>query len=376
MELKKHITLKHLLIDNKKYIGLQFYSDKVLNSLIKELPNLQWTDEFNMHYIENTTNNLSAIFDLFRGVAWINGKYFFQTTKSKQLDEDFNVEWYRKRDLPTNLKSCPESYFQKLELKRYANNTVKSYVSCFERFINYHKNKEIDSLNEVDIRNYIQMLVQSKHSNSYINQAINSIKFYYEVVLGMPNRFYAIERPRKEAKLPIVLSKIEVLKLIESTNNIKHKCIVSLLYSAGLRRSELLSLKPKDIDSKRMVIKVLGSKGNKDRYTLLSHSILKDLRLYFKQYQPKDYLFEGVRGQKYNANSVYKIVSNAGAKAGLKVKVSPHVLRHSFATHLLESGTDLRYIQILLGHNSSKTTEIYTHVATNTFNLIKNPLDL
>jgi site-specific recombinase XerD len=376
MELKKHITIKHLLIDDKKFIGLQFYSDKVLNSLIKELPNLNWSDEFSMNYIPNTSDNVSKIFDLFRGVAWVNGKYFFQNTRSKNLAEEFDVEWYRKRKLPKEFKNCPESYFQKLELKKYANNTVKSYVSCFEKFINYHKDKDIDKLNEIDIRNYIQMLVQNHHSNSYINQAINSIKFYYEVVLGMPNRFYDIERPRKELKLPIVLSKVDVLKIIDCTNNLKHKCIVSLLYSAGLRRSELLNLKPKDIDSKRMVIKILGAKGNKDRYTLLSTNILTDLRLYFKQYQPKEYLFEGANGNKYNANSVFKIVSNAGDKAGIKVRVSPHVLRHSFATHLLESGTDLRYIQILLGHNSSKTTEIYTHVATNNFNLIKNPLDL
>jgi len=376
MELNKHITLKHLLIDKEKLIGLQFYSDKVLNSLIKELPKLNWSKEFNMYYIPNTPQNISRIFSLFRGVAWVNGKYFFQKTRSKKLDEEFNVQWYRKRKLPQDYKKCPETYLLKLELKKYANNTVKTYVSCFEKFTNYYREDDIDNLNENDIRLYIQNLIQNNHSNSYINQAINSIKFYYEVVLGMPNRFYSIERPRKERKLPIVLSKDDILKIIKNTNNLKHKCIVGLLYSAGLRRSELLNLKPQDIESKRMVIKVKGAKGNKDRYTLLSKSILNDLRLYFKDYRPKEYLFEGANGGKYNANSVYKIVSNTALKAGIHLKVSPHVLRHSFATHLLESGTDLRYIQILLGHNSSKTTEIYTHVATNNFNSIKNPLDL
>lgn len=376
MELNKHITLKHLLIENKKFIGLQFYSDKVLNSLIKELPLLEWSKEFNMYYVPNTSIYLDKIFSLFRGVAWVNGKFFFQNTRSKNLDEEYNVDWYRKRNTPMGQKKCPESYFQKLELKKYANNTVKTYVSCFEKFMNYHIEKDIQDLNENDIRKYIQNLVQNNHSNSYINQAINSIKFYYEVVLGMPNRFYAIERPRKERKLPVVLSKEDVLKIIDSTNNLKHKCVVSLLYSAGLRRSELLNLTPQDIDSKRMVIKVKGAKGNKDRFTLLSNTLLKDLRVYFKQYRPEKYLFEGVKNRKYNANTVFKIVSEAALRAGITVKVSPHVLRHSFATHLLESGTDLRYIQILLGHNSSKTTEIYTHVATNSFNSIKNPLDL
>ena len=177
-------------------------------------------------------------------------------------------------------------------------------------------------------------------------------------------------------KIPIILSKDEARKLIESTNNIKHKCIVGLLYSAGLRRSELLNLKIFDIDSSRMLIHVRGAKGNKDRFSLLSKTILEDLRIYFKEWRPKEYLFESINNGKYSENSVSKIVKNASIKAKLKKRVTPHTLRHSFATHLLEAGTDLRYIQILLGHNSTKTTEIYTHVATSSFNSIKNPLDL
>jgi len=192
----------------------------------------------------------------------------------------------------------------------------------------------------------------------------------------MPNRFYSIERKRKEYKLPEVLPKEDVLSLIENTNNLKHRCIISLLYSAGLRRGELLNLKLHDIDSKRMVIRVQNAKGNKDRYTLLSKSALEDLRKYYKLWKPVNYLFEGVKKDKYSANSVGRIVANAAKKARIKKHVSPHILRHSFATHLLEAGTDLRYIQKILGHNSSKTTEIYTHVATNTFSSIKNPLDL
>lgn len=265
---------------------------------------------------------------------------------------------------------------QKLELKQYSNNTVKSYVSCFEKFINHFKEQSIDTLNENDIRNYLQYLIQVHRSKSYINQAINSIKFYYEVVLGMPNRFYAIERPLKDKKLPIVLSKENVRKLIDNTNNIKHRCIVSLLYSAGIRRSELLNLKLENIDSSRMLIRVEDAKGNKDRYTLLSNTTLADLRKYFKEYVPQLYLFEGQDGGQYSPNSVGKIITNATIKAGIKKQVTPHTLRHSFATHLLESGTDLRYIQLLLGHSSTKTTEIYTHVAKSSFDSIKNPLDL
>lgn len=376
MKFSQHITLKHLLIDNKKYIGLHFYSNKALEILIKQLNGIKWSDEFNMYYVPNKKSQLDEIYDTFRGVAWIDSKYFFNHTRSKELNEVFDVEWHRKRKKPSNYKLCPASYLQKLELKKYANNTVRLYVKLFEEFMNYFSDKDIDHINEVDIRDYLKHLVITNRSNSYINQSINSIKFYYEIVLGMPNRFYRIERPRKQKKLPIVLSKEQVKLMINSTNNIKHKCIVALLYSSGLRRSELLNLKINDIDSSRMLIHIIDAKGNKDRYTILSQNVLADLREYYKQWKPKEYLFEGFKNQPYSGSSVGKIITAAAVKAGIRKKVTPHTLRHSFATHLLENGTDLRYIQILLGHSSTKTTEIYTHVAKSSFDSIKNPLDL
>jgi integrase/recombinase XerD len=176
----------------------------------------------------------------------------------------------------------------------------------------------------------------------------------------MPNRFYSIERPRKREILPKVISLEEVQSIIKNTNNIKHRCIVSLLYSAGLRRSELLNLKMEDIDSKRMVITVKNGKGNKDRQTILSESVLKDLRKYFLEWKPKIYLFESPEGNPYSPESIVKIIKNAARKANIKKNITPHMLRHSFATHLLENGTDLRYIQVLLEHSSTRTTEIYT----------------
>lgn len=376
MRTHRHITLKHLLIDNKKHIGLKFQSDKVLNSLIKELNLIQWNEEFGMYTLPNNKTNLDAVFNLFRGVAWINTNYFFKKTNSKSLNEEFDIQWFRSRIKPEGYRHCPESFLDKLELKRYANNTVKTYVSCFEKFINFYPNKDINQLNENDVRSYLKTLIQNNWSNSYINQSINSIKFYYEVVLGLPNRFYDIERPRTERKLPIVLSKEEIHQLLGATNNLKHRCILALLYSAGLRRSELLNLKLTDIDSKRMLIKVNDAKGNKDRYTLLAKSVLEDLRKYYVKYKPSKYLFEGQKKEKYSATSVMKVLTNAVYKTNIKKHVTPHTLRHSFATHLLENGTDLRHIQVLLGHNSTKTTEIYTHVAVNTYNSIENPLDL
>lgn len=370
----RSITLKHLLIDDEKQIGLQFKSDKVVQALVEQLPTVLWSDRFGMYYLPNTKANLNTIFDIFRGEVWINGNYFFDSSSVLNEDRPKNVGWYRKRELKKDFKRCPAEYLDKLELRKYADNTVKTYVHQFECFINHYNDIEPKRITENEIREYLKLLVQKGRSNSYINQAVNSIKFYYEAVMGMPNRFYAIERPRKQKQLPKVLSKQEVKGLIDATNNIKHRCIVSLLYSAGLRRSELLNLKIEDIDGKRMLITVKGAKGNKDRMTVLSPILLDELRTYFKEYRPQTFLFEGTKNKPYSASSVLKLIANAAKKAGIQKKVTPHMLRHSFATHLLEDGTDIRHIQLLLGHNSTKTTEIYTHVAETSFKGVKDLL--
>lgn len=371
----KSITLYNLMIKNHKMIGIKFYPDKLIQALIKGLPNPKWSATYHMAYIPYSKQNMGIVFNTFRGTVWINYNRFLSNKPINTTNEEVDIAWFRNRKEIPGYRFCPESYLLKLELKRYANSTIRTYVSFFELFINYQNEKELNELDEGDVRVFLQHLIQQNRSNSSVNQAINAIKFYYESVLGMPNRFYEIERPRKDSKLPKVISKQEVLSIIENTNNIKHRCVVELLYSSGLRRSELLNLKLSDIDSKRMLIRVLDGKGNKDRHTILSKTTLKDLRNYYKEYRPQRYLFEGKAGKKYSAQSVLNIVTQAAEKARIKIRVTPHMLRHSFATHLLESGTDLRQIQVLLGHSSTKTTEIYTHVALNTFVSIKNPLD-
>ncbi|MFV0566527.1 MAG: tyrosine-type recombinase/integrase [Flavobacteriaceae bacterium] len=184
-----------------------------------------------------------------------------------------------------------------------------------------------------------------------------------------------IERPKKEKKLPVVLSTDEVKQLLNANRNLKHKTLLCLIYSAGLRIGEAINLKASDIDSKRMLIFIRSAKGKKDRYTILSESFLTMLRDYYRTYRPKDYLFEGQDGGQYTASSAQKILKRAAWRIGLKKPITLHSLRHSFATHLLENGTDIRYIQTLLGHNSPKTTMIYTHVTEPSLRKIKNPFD-
>lgn len=371
----KSITLKHLLIREQRCIGIKFHPDKVIQALIKGLPGIKWTHTYNCAYVPNSRDNIDLIFRTFRGVAWVNSNSFFTNRRVNSDNDELDVDWFRHRITPPDFRTCPEEYLLKLELKRYSNNTVRTYIHSFEKFINAHKDQELLSINEEDIRLYLQKQIQDGHSNAYVNQQINSIKFYYEVVMEMPNRFYSIERPRKEYTLPDVLSKEEVKMIIASTQNLKHRCILSLLYSSGLRIGELLNMKITDIDSKRMIVNIKRGKGNRDRVTLLSEKVLGELRLYYKQSKPVNWLFESPNGGQYSRTSVGIVLKKSAIKAGIRKKVHPHMLRHSFATHLLESGTDLRYIQSLLGHKSSKTTEIYTHVATNTFKTIKNPLD-
>lgn len=274
--------------------------------------------------------------------------------------------------METRLKKYKDLLIQ----KRYSQNTQNIYYSYFKDFCNYFQNENLENITTDQINSYILDHIKSKNiSISQQNQRINAIKFYYEKVLGREKQYYELHRPKKEHKLPKVLSKTEVKRIFDVTKNLKHKCILMLLYSAGLRRSELLNLDPTDIDSKRMIIRINGSKGKKDRISLLSDNLLNLLRQYYKEYRPQKYLFEGQNGGKYSPTSVANILKNVAIKAGIRKNVTPHMLRHSFATHLLEQGTDLRYIQELLGHNSSKTTEIYTHVSKKAIDKIKNPID-
>ena len=296
----------------------------------------------------------------------------------EEVDENSSLTIH-KRITPfdiSNYKVCPDDFIMKLKELRYSLNTEKTYKFALEDYLNYHHTIDIEKLNEGHIQSFLRHLVMERNvSTSYQNQAINAIKFYYERVLGGQRKTYFIDRPKKEKTLPVVLSEEEILLILRSVSNLKHKAILMVIYSAGLRISECINLKIKDIDSNRMQIRVDQSKGKKDRYTLLATKTLHVLRDYFKEYRPKEFLFEGQDGGCYSTRSIQNVFRDAVEKTKIKKKVSVHSLRHSFATHLLENGTNLRYIQSLLGHSNSKTTEIYTHVTTKGFEQLKSPLD-
>ena len=270
-----------------------------------------------------------------------------------------------------------ERFRRYLQSKRYSDNTVATYHDALKVFFIYFKEKSVLDLTHDDViefnNNYI---LAQQLSASYQNQVVNAIKLFYQVERDMKLEIEKVHRPKRAKKLPNVLSMAEVKELVEAPTNLKHRAMLSLIYSGGLRCGELLKLKPVHIDSERSLIFIASGKGKKDRIVPLSGRLLPMLREYYRYYRPKVYLFEGQRpGEPYSEKSLQSVLKQALAKTKIEKPVTLHWLRHSFATHLLENGTDLRYIQEILGHNSSKTTEIYTHVSTKSIQKIKSPFD-
>ncbi|MBX9807650.1 MAG: site-specific integrase [Flavobacteriaceae bacterium] len=270
-----------------------------------------------------------------------------------------------------------EKFKQYLRSKRYSESTIATYGEALKSFLVFYREKPISEITNEDVIIYNnEFILKNNLSASYQNQTVNSIKLFFQTIRDTKMMVDKIHRPKRAKVLPNVLSKEEIKLILNAHSNIKHKMMLSLIYSCGLRCGELLALQPVHIDSKRNIVLLKNAKGKKDRIVPLSPKILEMLREYYKVHKPTTYLFEGqTKGQPYDARSLQLILKQALQKTGITKPATLHWLRHSFATHLLESGTDLRYIQELLGHNSSKTTEIYTHVSTKSIQQIKSPFD-
>lgn len=270
-----------------------------------------------------------------------------------------------------------ERFKQWMEQKRYSDSTVKTYMQAIAAFLRFIKPKtSAEAINE-DMRRFVyQYMIPRKLSYSYQNQAVNAAKLFFKTIKGSLLITEQLERPRREHKLPNVLSKEEVAAILQVLPNQKHRAMLSLIYACGLRRGELLNLKPCNIDSKRHLLIILNAKGKRDRVVPISDKVITMLREYYKVYKPVTWLFEGQdAAERYSETSLQEVLKNALKQAGIQKPVTLHWLRHSYATHLLEAGTDLRYIQELLGHKSSKTTEIYTHVSEKSLQKIVSPFD-
>ncbi|MBW7848170.1 MAG: tyrosine-type recombinase/integrase [Bacteroidales bacterium] len=266
---------------------------------------------------------------------------------------------------------------EQLKLKAYSENTMRTYSIEFAQLLYVLKAYPVESLTPEKLRSYFLYCIQTlKLSESGIHSRINAVKFYFEQVLHRERMFFDIPRPKKPQTLPKMLNKSEIKQIMSAVENKKHKLILKLCYGMGLRVSEVVGLKVTDIDSSTMLVRIEQAKGKKDRLVTLPKSVLDDLRAYYLEYRPKIYLFEGQNGGQYSIRSVQAVFKSAMLKAGIKKRIGIHGLRHSYATHLIETGTDIRFIQQLLGHKSIKTTEIYTHVTDISKSNIKSPLDL
>ncbi len=322
----------------------------------------RWSATNKAWYIDDTKENLKRIFNFFKDKAYID------ITALKNTNVN-TANKLKKIEIPPEYKAL-------LVRKRYSENTIKTYCSLFKNFLQFYADKSPDEITEDDIRKYQDYLVSKrKVSVSTQNQAINAIKFYYEKVKGGERKTYYIERPRKGKQLPKILSEQQVISILRHTHNLKHKTIIAMLYSSGLRVGELLNLRIPDVSFEKNIIFVRGGKGKKDRITILSEKLKIVLKKYLAIYKPNYWLFEGPNRKRYSRSSVNQFIKKSCKAAGIRQNVSSHTFRHSFATHLLEKGVDLRYIQTLLGHSSSKTTEIYTYVSKKSLANIKSPLD-
>ena len=265
---------------------------------------------------------------------------------------------------------------EELILRGYSPNTQKVYLSEFFQFLSILKQHSAQNLPVEKIRSYLVYCSERlKLKEATLHSRVNALKFYYEQVIHRDNLFSAVPRPKKPSQLPKVLSTTDLKKMFELTENDKHRLILKLVYGMGLRVSEIVGLKVKDIDTKRMKVHIQYAKGKKDRYVPLPHSILDELRAYYSVYKPKDYLFEGQTGGQYTIRSVQQVFKQAMTKAKVNKKIGIHGLRHSYATHLLEAGVDTLFIKELLGHRDIKTTMIYTRISNKSLSNIISPLD-
>jgi len=368
----KKIKLSLFQHKDSPQIAISFGYDDEIRAHLKTLSDVKWSQTHKTFYIPFSAKNKNKIYEHLRVKNWFVDYDELKTLK-KHIPDKINA--IKLPSLNENQKKDISKFKKWLQEKRLSPNTINTYVEVTSFFIKYCllKNTTSYSVRLIESFNY-DFIVRENKSISYQNQCINGIKKYL-MYKGVQIEQLNLKRPKKEKRLPIVLSLEEVKDLLDATYNLKHKTLLSLVYSAGLRIGEAISLKINDIDSKRMLIHIKGAKGKKDRYTLLSSSFLGLLREYYKTYKPKKYLFEGQVKEQYSSASAQKILKNATKKIGLKKAITLHTLRHSFATHLLENGTDIRYIQELLGHNSPKTTMIYTHVTETSIRKIKNPFD-
>jgi integrase/recombinase XerD len=386
----KQVSLKPLFHRSKENIGLFYGNDNVLNGIVRKLPEVKWSQTNKCWYVPLDQQSYKGIYKALHGKAELDitalkgylekrnqVKATLPSTSEKSVSKPavMSSTWKLNKE---NLAAL-EKFIELLKLKAYSPSTIRTYRNEFLQLLQILKKKPVNELIPDDLKRYMVYAMEKEGiKENTAHSRLNALKFYFEQVLHREKFFWEIPRPKKPLLLPKVLGEDELGKLFNSLGNAKHKAMLFTAYSAGLRVSEVAALKIKDIDSGRMQILVEQAKGKKDRYVTLSPVLLDILRSYIKKYKPKPliYLFESEQtGTAYPTRTIQRIFQIAKEKSGIKKEVGIHSLRHSFATHLLEKGTDIRYIKEILGHFDIKTTERYLHVSKKELANIMSPLD-
>jgi len=398
------VTLHPLVHRNHECIGIYFSNINELNAVVRRLPQIKWSRTHTCWYVPLNKEHYTIITAALKGIAEINNRtlYVYLCNKKKELQSQIKITASpgsntanlkslqpAKKIIPVNnlyggfISPSNEHVLpaleQMLRLKAYSNSTIKTYTGEMSRLLVLLKNKSADTLTAADIKRYLLYCYQKlRLTENTLHSRMNALKFYYEQVLGNEKIFWEIPRPKKQIQNPRFFNQDEITQIIKQTANLKHKTMLMLAYSTGMRVSEVTHLKVWQIDSKRMQIIVQQAKGKKDRITTLSPVLLVMLREYFKEYKPKTngYLFYGQHpDEPYSTRSLQVVLQSAKQRAGILKPGSVHALRHSFATHLLDKGTDVTMIMKLLGHNDIKTTLRYLHVTNRDVLQIISPLD-
>lgn len=360
------MKIKKITYKGEFRISLDFPYNQEFVQKVKTIEGVNWSNTIHMWHIPYTKESYTQLKKLFSDIELETTTQEVDTRQKKVLQE------------PSREVVMYISEFKVwLQHKRYSESTIQTYLDSVKAFLQFCMPCKVREIESHDMVRFVhEYIIPNGLSYSYQNQVVNGCKLFFREIVQNVLDVETFERPRRQHVLPNVLSKEEVKAIIQAPKNIKHRTMLSLLYACGLRRSELLHLQPMDIDSNRGLLIVRQSKGKKDRVVTLSLKTIEMLREYYKMYKPKKWLFEGsTEGEPYSEQGLQSVLKQSLEVAKIKKKVTLHWLRHSYATHLLESGTDLRYIQELLGHKSSKTTEIYTHVSNKSLQNIKSPFD-
>ncbi|SDS38694.1 Site-specific recombinase XerD [Formosa sp. Hel1_31_208] len=367
------IRLQQLKHRSRHCIGLKFPYHKSLISLVKRIPSATWSQTKQMWLVDDNEDNLKVIATHFEGLAVIDDSAY------KPLNARMRSQKYKvlHRNLNTSQKTLLNDFYIYLKGKRYSKSTMNTYVHYVADFIAFHADTALEALDNRSVERFIEaVVIQRRLSISSQRQFISALKLFIVFEPSTAIAELELTRPKRSRYLPVVLSQDEVLRILQKTTNLKHRTVIAMLYSCGLRISELLHLHISDIDLSRRQIHIRQSKGRKDRYVGLAEISMPLLLNYIQTYEPDTYFIKGPTSEPYSASAVRAFLKRNCQAAGITKRVTPHTLRHSYATHLLEQGVDIRHIQTLLGHSRPETTMIYTHVTRQDVLEIRNPLDV